>query len=67
MTRFYARVQTSGESVSEYAIALEALLRRIEGNRAAMIFLVTRRSSWRVYRMTIAAEASANATPQHKL
>ena len=30
MTRFYARVQKSGESASEYAIALEALLRRIE-------------------------------------
>ena len=30
MTRFYSREQKSGETASEYAVALEALLRRIE-------------------------------------
>ena len=30
MTRFYARVQKSGESASDFAISLETLLRRIE-------------------------------------
>ena len=30
MTRFYARTQKSGESASDYAIALEALVRCIE-------------------------------------